>query len=877
MKWCDGGENMTSEDLPHGELDPRMSAEQLQAIAAEYPESRAAIASHPNAYPDLLTWLGSLGDPAVDAALAARAGVPSPQVQSQSQGQPYVPVQEAPSQPYTPQSSEPQPPRSRPRWLIPAAASVAALAVAGAAAAIVLPRLSPNDSAATSGGTSSDGSTAATDDGAASASPAADAPPPTFQDGAAVAWEVNASELVHDPEAVFMWPEVWDDIIPEFWTKPLDLGDQWLVGIALRATDGQAAVAIDKVTGEKVWEHRSPNIADCVSPAAGVAACVDVGMGSSAVTFYESATGQTLASTQLGYMARVVAAGEGLVVTTSADGGVESVAADGINTTIFGASGAITSEVAVPNLADTYFQGVQFADDLIVMGSAEMWVALRPSGEIVAQDAGYPTPISTDRISVVTDMPVQPGVGGLTVENGGSDTWFRSVDLASGKRWYSISGGAGALRDVQGGTEFGANLPMGWSGGTLRAITVDGVERVAVSAALDNYQGNTSLVTTFLPDGSDIQSHEVTYGYSIGVVDGDVALFQPSSNGYSVGGPITGYSLSSNEKLWTLDQPEGVSPFDTPGSGALIAVNWPEDYSGATTIYGILPAESAGPTYETVAAPSGIPACPDETILLAWAQLDNGWVLVCGISAEQPTVFIVGGEVSGGGSTAQVEGAEVIYNAEAGRYTAVLEDGRRAWLEHSPSVLGIKDSAGATTSQASVLRIFFVTLGESGEAQGVGAYEVKAPEHTAADQVRYFSEILASSASARSTLGPAVGAVRDCASMSGFVDEIATITAVRDNRAELLLAIEAAPVDLVPEGAMLVTELTTALTASYNADVAYLTWAQAVQFNGCGSGSEADGVEYSRQAGLAKDAFSARWNTVIAPAFGVATVSRDSL
>ena len=135
------------------------------------------------------------------------------------------------------------------------------------------------------------------------------------------------------------------------------------------------------------------------------------------------------------YMARVVAAGEGLVVTTSADGGLESVAADGINTTIFGASGAITSEVAVPNLADTYFQGVQFADDLIVMGSAEMWVALRPSGEIVAQDAGYPTPISTDRISVVTDMPVQPGVGSLTVENGGSDTWFRSVDLAAGKRW----------------------------------------------------------------------------------------------------------------------------------------------------------------------------------------------------------------------------------------------------------------------------------------------------------------------------------------------------------------------------------------------------------------------------------------------------------
>ena len=299
------------------------------------------------------------------------------------------------------------------------------------------------------------------------------------------------------------------------------------------------------------------------------------------------------------------------------------------------------------------------------------------------------------------------------------------------------------------------------------------------------------------------------------------------------------------------------------------------------SIYGILPAASASPIYETVAAPSEIPECPGDTILLAWAQLDNGWVLVCGITADQPTVFIVGGEASGGNavgtSSSQVKATEVTFNADAGRYSATLEDGRRAWLDHTPSVLGIKDPAGATTTQTSVIRIFFVTLGESGEAQGLGAYQVQAPEHTAEDQVRYFSEILASSAAARSTLGPAVGSVRDCTSVSGYVDEINTIAAVRDNRAELLLAIGAAPVDLVPEGTALVNELAAALTASYNADVAYLEWAQAVQPYGCGSGSEAGGVEYSRQAGLAKDAFSARWNSVIAPAFGVATVARESL
>ncbi|WP_258934852.1 hypothetical protein [Nesterenkonia pannonica] len=35
---------------------------------------RPQIAEHPNAYPGLLDWLGGLGDPDVDAALASRSG-----------------------------------------------------------------------------------------------------------------------------------------------------------------------------------------------------------------------------------------------------------------------------------------------------------------------------------------------------------------------------------------------------------------------------------------------------------------------------------------------------------------------------------------------------------------------------------------------------------------------------------------------------------------------------------------------------------------------------------------------------------------------------------------------------------------------------------
>jgi hypothetical protein len=50
----------------------KTSAIRLREIASTVPEARAAIASNPKAYPDLLTWLGNLGDPDVDAALARR-------------------------------------------------------------------------------------------------------------------------------------------------------------------------------------------------------------------------------------------------------------------------------------------------------------------------------------------------------------------------------------------------------------------------------------------------------------------------------------------------------------------------------------------------------------------------------------------------------------------------------------------------------------------------------------------------------------------------------------------------------------------------------------------------------------------------------------
>ncbi|WP_336707843.1 DsbA family protein [Oerskovia sp. USHLN155] len=53
--------------------DPAAPPTVLAQVAAEHPDLRPHVAVHPGAYPELLSWLAAWGDPAVDAALAARA------------------------------------------------------------------------------------------------------------------------------------------------------------------------------------------------------------------------------------------------------------------------------------------------------------------------------------------------------------------------------------------------------------------------------------------------------------------------------------------------------------------------------------------------------------------------------------------------------------------------------------------------------------------------------------------------------------------------------------------------------------------------------------------------------------------------------------
>jgi hypothetical protein len=53
--------------------NPATSAQALHEIATTIPELRPAVAANPAAYADLVNWMAQLGEPAVDAAIAARA------------------------------------------------------------------------------------------------------------------------------------------------------------------------------------------------------------------------------------------------------------------------------------------------------------------------------------------------------------------------------------------------------------------------------------------------------------------------------------------------------------------------------------------------------------------------------------------------------------------------------------------------------------------------------------------------------------------------------------------------------------------------------------------------------------------------------------
>jgi len=256
--------------------------------------------------------------------------------------------------------------------------------------------------------------------------------------------------------------------------------------------------------------------------------------------------------------------------------------------------------------------------------------------------------------------------------------------------------------------------------------------------------------------------------------------------------------------------------------------------------------------------PTGIPSCPSSTYPISLSIWNGGWLVVCGTGPDAPTSLTY----SDGGS--QGQGSNV--SAVGGGYCADSSSGK-VCVYQSPAVVSIGNT------QHSVDNNYFSGAGGGGAGQGTGSYGVPAPDATAQAQVQYLVNILNSSAATRSSLGPPSVDVQNCQNLP---DAIAQIQVVAQNRQDLMTALNSTPVDHIPNGAQLVTQLQAALQASYDADMAYAAWGQQQETN-CAVQPPQAVTDTNNNAGAAKDTFCNTWNTQIAPIYNVPGFTTDQI
>ncbi len=267
-------------------------------------------------------------------------------------------------------------------------------------------------------------------------------------------------------------------------------------------------------------------------------------------------------------------------------------------------------------------------------------------------------------------------------------------------------------------------------------------------------------------------------------------------------------------------------------------------------------------------APGGLAPCPTETWPISLSSFTDGWLMVCGTDKGPVSMKFSGAGIGTGEATAVREGN--------GSFCASLMS-QEACVFEAPALVTITDSRGAV-SQASVSHNWFPGVGPGGAGQGSGFSEVAAPGYSGEDQVRYLVDILNESAAARSQLNPAVDNVSRCRNLP---QAIRTIDSVTQNRYDLLIALDSTPVDQIDGGFELISLLQESLETSYDADLAWLTWAESERDNGCAYGSKSplykNAQSVNKRVDRPKTSFVNMWNSQIAPKYHVRKFTRSEI
>lgn len=827
--------------------DPQATPEQLSLIARDYPALRALVAAHPHTYPGLLDWLDQCGDDATKQAVAARRAAVQPPPPGTA---PSYPPALAPSMPSTAPAATS---KTATALLITGIAAIGIIALA--VVAMTTPALTWLGLRSQTSPTTSVGWN--------------DPAGADYANGAVPQWTFDLAQQYPGESLNFTFGPILDDAWHWSRYNPLEIGQIWIAPFTSQddagARDKGGLLGLDRTNGKVLW--RADEVNHCATMAIkDELPCLSATPESPRVVMVNVTTG---AVRSLGFDSTVdylAVAGEDLVVASESDSGVtlSAVKTDGSvrwRQTLTAYEGGIAQD---PTVVGDYlmvvslsgFTVVRTSDGAIALDSAESPGILLAGGRLVVENtfpvnsaqagltitrvAGYP------RLLTDTGQPVL--FVGATSE-GTPDQWCPNLDPAQ-------------CRDIP------------------NSASVD-VEAVITDDSPQFFMNS---------DYGELGSFDLESGAQLAEYSNSDSLYMGAylnhgririQNTYE-SPRIDMYNTRTGASIGSISAPDWY-PLSRLTGGRLILTHTADEYGFVPTritMYAPAPTPGTGlkePTVTATTQPtSGLPSCPSGSVQLAYATFPDGWVLVCGVDAGTPTQWY------SSDSSGELSSTSVSFDATNYRYTASFPDGTSGWLNHTPGVFGHASGTGEILAQRSVGQIWFVAL-DSGNAPSAtpstGPFGVPLPQDTAEDQVRYLSALLQKSASARKTLQPAVIAVRDCQNGTNgdYSAAVATISSVTDNRRELLSALETAPVDKVPQGTTLVSELRSALTYSLRADEAYLAWATAVNSSGCGSGSEAAGTKNSKRAGAAKEIFVKRWNSQIASQFNAPRFTREKL
>lgn len=325
--------------------------------------------------------------------------------------------------------------------------------------------------------------------------------------------------------------------------------------------------------------------------------------------------------------------------------------------------------------ADGYVEDIQLGGDGLVLYEADMVLAVDLDGTIKWQ-----TPIETqygeNRYMMVNDTTVLVGEPSAAHET--------QLSLRDGQILYSGDTG-GAPEFVVPHAEAGVSVDGGSCNYQVQGVVLYAPDNCAMS--------DTSGVATAYDDATGDPLWEIGL---------EGTILQRGSDRYLV--VARGMHQVGTRKMQAFDS---VTVY-APATGE-------EPANSVEVSAAVVEADAVDPG-EANQVPAMIPDCPDSTILLAWAELSNGWVLVCGVSSTQPTYWASDLAGSGMQTTSDVSylpsGGGAASAGGSDGYTARFPSGETLQLDYQPAGVSQIDRAGTPIGQFKVLIIYFVELGQ---------------------------------------------------------------------------------------------------------------------------------------------------------------------